>query len=55
MVTCTSILATQEQTMSTTSHFTSHDLDLFRESMDRTRCEIIDGDLLVSKQPHLEH
>ncbi len=41
--------------MSTTIRFTRADLELFPDAIDGTRYEIIDGDLIVSKQPHLEH
>jgi Uma2 family endonuclease len=41
--------------MSTTIRFTSRDLEMFPDPIDGTRYEIIDGELLVSKQPHLEH
>ena len=41
--------------MSTTSRFRSQDLMLFPDPIDGTRYEIIDGDLIVSKQPHWEH
>ena len=41
--------------MSTTSRFTSQDLTGFPDPLDGTRYEIIDGKLIVSKQPHWEH
>ena len=39
--------------MTTTPRFTSADLDAFPD--DGKRYEIIDGELHVSKQPHLYH
>jgi len=41
--------------MSTTTRFTSRDLEAFPDPIDGTRYEIIDGELIVSKQPTLEH
>jgi Uma2 family endonuclease len=41
--------------MSTTIRFTSRDLELFPDPINGTRYEIIDGELIVSKQPNLEH
>lgn len=39
----------------TVTRYTSDDLALFPDPIDGTRYEIIDGELHVSKQPHLEH
>ncbi|MFN8514206.1 MAG: Uma2 family endonuclease [Chloroflexia bacterium] len=41
--------------MSTTTRFTSRDLEAFPDPIDGTRYEIIDGELIVSRQPHWEH
>ena len=41
--------------MSTTLRMTTRDLETLPEPLDDTRYEIIDGDLLVSKQPGLRH
>jgi Uma2 family endonuclease len=41
--------------MPTSIRFTSADLEAFPDPIDGTRYEIIDGELIVSKQPHLEH
>jgi Uma2 family endonuclease len=41
--------------MATVPRFTSRDLELLPDPLDDTRYEIIDGDLHVSKQPHVHH
>lgn len=41
--------------MSTPVRFTTTDLESLPDQLDDTRYEVIDGELLVSKQPHWEH
>jgi Uma2 family endonuclease len=50
-----SVIQREEYPMSTTIRFTSADLEGFPDPIDGTRYEIIDGELIVSKQPHWEH
>ncbi len=41
--------------MSRTVRFTTADLEALPDPLDDTRYEVIDGELLVAKQPHREH
>ncbi len=41
--------------MTTVPRYTSRDLELLPDPLDDTRYEIIDGNLFVSKQPHIHH